>query len=125
MKKAKNVQIGSVIQFPRTQFAPLRSGWNGWLFSAGLVEKLYISKSGKKCATVRYCTRRAGRYQLLPNTEATVNVLRDYLFEYDVEWQQKLYTEMRQVEKTGEPVCWSEDIALLLNHGIIKEETAG
>ena len=43
MKVAKNVKVGDVIQFPRTQFAPLRSGWNGWLFSAGIVEKLYIS----------------------------------------------------------------------------------
>lgn len=123
MKQAKNVKVGSVIQFPLREFAPLRRGWNGWIFRAGIVEKLYISKSGKKCATVRYCSRRAGRYQLLPNTEATVNVLREHLFQYDVGWQQKMFTEGREAEKNGEEVCWSEDIALLLNHGIIKEET--
>lgn len=124
MKQAKNVKVGSVVQFPLRQFAPLRHGWNGWIFRAGIVEKLYISKSGKKCATVRYCSRLAGRYQLLPDTEATMNVLREHLFQYDIERAQKSYTEFRQYEKNGESVCWDEDTALLLNHGIIKEETA-
>lgn len=124
MRQARNVKIGSVIQFPRTQFAHLRSGWNGWLFSAGIVERLYISKSGKKCATVRYCTRRASRHQLLPNEEATINLLREHLFEYDVERQQKMFLDGREAERNGEQVCWSEDIALLVNHGIIKEGTA-
>lgn len=123
MKQAKNIKVGSVIQFPLRQFAPLRRGWNGWIFRAGIVEKLYISKSGLKCATVRYCSRLAGRYQLLPDTEATINLKREHLFDYDVDWAQKSYTEFRNIEKTGELVCWDEDTALLLNHGIIKEET--
>lgn len=119
MKVAKNVKVGDVIQFPRTQFAPLRSGWNGWLFSAGIVENLYISKSGKKCATVRYCTRRAGRYQLLQNVETTINLKREYLFEYDLEWNRKLIREFLEAEKNGEQICWSEDAALLVNHNLI------
>ena len=61
MKVAKNVKIGDVIQFPHHEFAPLRSGWNGWIFRAGIVEKLYISKSGKKCATVRWAVLRQCR----------------------------------------------------------------
>lgn len=121
MKQARNIKIGSVIQFPLYEAFPLRSGWNGWIFRAGIVEKLYTSKSGKKCATVRYCSRRAGRYQLLPNTEATMNVLVNRLFQYDVDWQRKLYADGREAENSGEEVCWSEDIALLLNHGIIEE----
>ena len=119
MKVAKNVKIGDVIQFPRHQFAPLRRGWNGWLFSAGIVEKLYISKSGQKCATVRYCVRRAGRYQLLPNEEATINLKREYLFEYNFEFHANLIREFLEKEKAGEPICWSEDAALLVNHGLI------
>lgn len=119
MKVAKNVKVGDVIQFPRTQFAPLRSGWNGWLFSAGIVEKLYTSKSGKECATVRYCIRRAGRYQLLPNEETTINIKCEYLFEYDLNHYVKMIREFQEAEKNGEQVCWSEDAALLVNHNLI------
>lgn len=119
MKVAKNVKPGSVIQFPHHEFAPLRSGWNGWIFRAGIVEKLYISKSGKKCAKVRYCTRCAGRYQLLPNVETTINLKREHLFEYDLEWEAKCIREFLEIEKNGEQVCWSEDAALLVNHNLI------
>ena len=121
MKKATNLKVGDVIQFPRTQFAPLRKGWNGWLFSVAIIEKLYVSHKGIPAATVRYCTRRAGRYQLLPCQEATINIRQDCCFEFDVAWHEKMYREGREVEKNGEQVCWSEDIALLVNHGIIKE----
>jgi len=119
LKVAKNVKIGDVIQFPHHQFAPLRRGWNGWIFRAGIVEKLYISKSGKKCATVRYCTGCAGRYQLLPNKETTINLKREHLFEYNLEWEAKCIREFFEVEKNGERVCWSEDAALLVNHNLI------
>lgn len=120
MKKAKKVEIGSIIQFPYYQFQPSRKGWDGWIFRAGIVEKLYVSKSGKKCATVRYCESTASRYQLLPNVEATKNIFRDYLFEYDVEWAQKCYNKFKEVEKAGKEVCWDVDTALLLNHSIIE-----
>lgn len=119
MKVAKNVKPGSVIQFPHHEFAPMRHGWNGWIFRAGIVEELYISKSGKKCAKVRYCTRCAGRYQLLPNMETTINLKREYLFEYDLEWKAKRIREFLEIEKNGEQVCWSEDAALLVNHNLI------
>lgn len=33
----------------------------------------------------------------------------------------KAIDETYKSEKNGEQVCWSEDIALLVNHGIIKE----
>lgn len=122
MKKARKVAVGDVIQFPLREFAPLRHGWNGWLFRAGIVERLYISKSGRKCATVRYCSRVAGRYQLLPNTEATINVLRDCLFEYGIiDQKARWYREGREAERNGEEVCWDEDTALLVNHGFIEE----
>lgn len=119
MKKALNVKVGDVIQFPLYQFAPLRSGWNGWIFRAGIVEKLYTSKKGLKCATVRYCSRRAGRYALLPNEERTVNLKLEHLFQFDVEIKRRRYYELLEVEKNGKRVCWSEDIALLVNHNII------
>lgn len=35
MKKVdfNKLQAGDLVKVPRTQFAPMRSGWNGWLFS--------------------------------------------------------------------------------------------
>lgn len=33
MKKVdfNKLQAGDLVKVPRTQFAPMRSGWNGWL----------------------------------------------------------------------------------------------
>lgn len=120
MKKIKNPKVGMIIQFPRTQFAPLRRGWNGWLFSAGIIEKLYTSRSGQKCATVRWCRRIAGRYTLFPNEETTTNVKVEHLFEYPLEFRVKMTKNYLECEKKGEQICWSEDSALLINHGFIK-----
>lgn len=119
MKAVKNPKVGMVIQFPRTCFDQRRSGWNGWLFSAGIIEELYTSKSGKKCAKVRWCNRRAGRYQLLPNEETVRAIETKYLFEYDLEFNVSRIKEFLEFEKNGEPVCWSEDAALLVNHGFV------
>lgn len=121
MKKAKKVEIGDLVSIPVYEFAPLRRGWNGWIFRVGVVEKLYISKSGKKCVTVRYCSRCAGRYQLLPATETTINVLRENCFEYNIARAEKNYKEFREYEKAGEEVCWDEDTAFLVQNGYITE----
>lgn len=118
MKKAKNVKVGDVIQFPWHCFDERRRGWNGWLFRAGIVERLYMSKSGKQCAEVRYCSKLAGRYKMLPNVETVRRVPVDVLFEYDVEFHRARYLEYKAYEDAGEPVCWTEDSALLVNHGI-------
>ena len=119
MKKAKNVKVGDVIQFPAYQFSQIRTGWNGWIFRAGIVEKIYKgSRTGTMYATVRYCTRIADRYTMLPNVEATMNVRLEHLFEYSLEYHRKLYFEALEAEKNGESVCWDNDDALLVNHGI-------
>lgn len=118
MKKARNIKVGDVVQFPAYEFAPMRSGWNGWMFRAAIVERLYISKSGIKCAEIRYCSKLAGRYQLLPNEEATKRIKCEYLFEYDVDFHRRTYLDAVEAEKNGEQVCWSVDDALLVNHGI-------
>lgn len=118
MKVAKNLRVGDIIQFPKYEYAPLRKGWNGWIFSAGIVEKLYQS-NGEECAVVRYCVRTAGRYQLLPNVEATKNLKCKYLFEYDFEFHANRTREFLEIEKSGSPVCWDQDSALFVNHGLI------
>ena len=44
MKKAKKIEVGTLVKVPIYEFAPFRTGWNGWIFRVGVVEKLYISK---------------------------------------------------------------------------------
>lgn len=123
MKKVSKIKIGDLVEIPVYEFAPFRSGWNGWIFRVGVVEKLYISKSGKKCATVRYCSRTAGRYQLLPATETTKNILVEHCFEYKyLSLAARNYKEFREHEKNGEQVCWSEDTAFLVQNGFITAE---
>ena len=75
-------------------------------------------KKGIPCAVVRYCSRTAGRYQLLPCVEATANVALKNLFEYNLEFHRKRYEEFKAFEDSGEPVCWDNDTALFVNHGI-------
>lgn len=122
MRKVKSPKVGMLVQVPVYQFAPMRRGWNGWIFRVGVIDKLFISsKTGRRCAAVRYCSGRAGRYQLLPCKEHTKNFYIEYVFEWDgLEWAQKSYNEFKAYEESGEQVCWDEDTAFLLNNGFIK-----
>ena len=52
----KKLQPGDLVQVPRYQFAPMRHGWNGWLFSNAVVLRKGIEKkSGKPVVTVEMC----------------------------------------------------------------------
>lgn len=119
MRQAKNIKVGSVVQFPWKCFDERRTGWNGWLFRCAIVEKLGKNANGEKCAVIRYCTKHAGRYQLLPNEETTRGIKAKFLYEYDVDRMRNLYHEFREAEEQGEQVCWDEDMALLVNHGLV------
>lgn len=50
MKKVNfgKLQAGELVQVPRTQFAPQRHGWNGWLFSEAVVIRKARSKKNNK-----------------------------------------------------------------------------
>ena len=50
MKKVnfEKLQAGELVQVPRTQFAPQRNGWNGWLFSEAVVIRKARSKKNNK-----------------------------------------------------------------------------
>lgn len=59
MKKVNfaKVKAGDLVEVPRTQFAPQRYGWNGWLFSeAVVIEKGIGKKSGRQVITVEMRT---------------------------------------------------------------------
>ena len=121
MKKVVNPYVGQLVQIPAYEFAPMRTGWNGWMFRVGVIEKLYISKSGRKCAKVRYCTKVAGRYQLLPCTEYSKGFVIENVFQWNgLALAQKNYTEFKAYEDNGEQICWGEDTAFLVSNGYIK-----
>ena len=50
MKKVdfNKLQAGDLVKVPRTQFAPMRSGWNGWLFSEAVVIRKGVGRKSKK-----------------------------------------------------------------------------
>lgn len=63
MKKAdyEKLQEGELVQVPRTQFAPMRRGWNGWLFSEAVVlRKTRGRKSNKPMVAVEMMTPKSG-----------------------------------------------------------------
>ena len=87
MKKMKNAKVGDVVRFPYYEFAPFRSGWNGWLFKVAIVKRLYTSTKGFKCAELVYQTD-AKEY-----AEATHKIRCEFLFDGDAEWIRKSYHE--------------------------------
>lgn len=53
----EKLKSGDLVEVPRYQFAPMRHGWNGWLFSNAVVIKKGIgTKSGKNIVIVEMCT---------------------------------------------------------------------
>ncbi len=44
----EKVKAGDLVEVPRTQFAPMRRGWNGWLFSEAVVIQKGISAKEQK-----------------------------------------------------------------------------
>lgn len=58
MKKVdfNKLQAGDLVEVPRTQFAPMRRGWNGWLFSEAVVIRKGVGRKSKKNVVVRLRT---------------------------------------------------------------------
>ena len=56
MKKVdfNKLQAGDLVQVPRTQFAPMRSGWNGWLFSEAVVIRKGVGRKSKRNVVAAY-----------------------------------------------------------------------
>ena len=54
MKKVdfNKLQAGDLVEVPRTQFAPMRSGWNGWLFSEAVVIRKGVGRKALRCAGI-------------------------------------------------------------------------
>lgn len=63
MKKVdfNKLQAGDLVEVPRTQFAPMRSGWNGWLFSEAVVIRKGVGRKSKRNVVVVEMRTPAGK----------------------------------------------------------------
>lgn len=79
MKKVdfNKLQAGDLVEVPRTQFAPMRSGWNGWLFSEAVVIRKGVGRKSKKNVVVVEMRTPAGKnsYGTIEATFYAENVL--------------------------------------------------
>ena len=68
MKKVdfNKLQAGDLVEVPRTQFAPMRSGWNGWLFSeAGYADAIADMRKKKEQRRQREQAKKACRWYFI------------------------------------------------------------
>ena len=105
MKKVKNPKVGQLVEVPTYCFAPMRHGWNGWLFNIGVIEDIYTGKTGKRCATVRYNNH---------GSESTKGFVLDNVFQYEfLDMQQKFVDENKDAKSFG------HEIEFMIRNGFI------
>ena len=97
MKVEKSPKLNQIVQVPTYCFAPNRSGWNGWLFTKGVIVGFGTStKTGKTMIKVEYPDRnyaqahrkRAGGFEIGERTTTTKWFITSAVFEADLEHQQ-------------------------------------
>lgn len=60
MKHAK-IKVGELVQVPTYRWSETRKGMNGYHFAAGVITKVFTTKSGELAATVEYRSDRYGQ----------------------------------------------------------------
>lgn len=128
MKKVdfKKIKAGDLVEVPRTQFAPMRHGWNGWLFSdAVVVRKGYGKRTKEPVIVVEMMLRKARNdYKTTERTFYADEVFKTnsterakrLLEESGVSTKEDFYTFIQQENVTG---CdW---IKFLVDKGFIFE----
>jgi len=97
MKIAKNVKIDQLVQVPTYCFAPNRSGWNGWLFTKGIVKAFGTSKkNGQPMIRVEFPTngyarayrKRSGGFGINERTTVERWFIPSAVFETDLDHQE-------------------------------------
>ena len=103
MKKVdfNKLQAGDLVKVPRTQFAPMRSGWNGWLFSEAVVIRKGVGRKSKRNVVVvemrtpagknNYGTIEATFYAENVFTTPAANNARNILKKYGIEDAEGFY----------------------------------
>lgn len=113
MKKVdfNKLQAGDLVEVPRTQFAPMRRGWNGWLFSEAVVIRKGVGRKSKKNVVVVEMRTPAGKnsYGTIEATFYAENVFttpaaknaRNILKKYGIEDAESFYKfiEREQAKK--------------------------
>ena len=128
MKKIKiNSVIGTVVQVPVCEFAPYRTGWNGWLFQAGIITAVGTSKkTGKRMFKVCYPNRNYAQSMRNMNGEFVGLHNRDIFekwFNYDCVFERDLFIYELELEHEREYWCtgsYSADAEFLIDKGILK-----
>lgn len=125
MKKAKII-IGEIVELPVYEFAPFRTGWNGWLFQAGIIKKLGKNKNGEVIALVKYPLKgyKQKRYHL-NGTEAEIiaNSVERWVHSSKL-FQYSTISDNRIMEHPREHWCgktYSENIEFLIDEGVYTE----
>lgn len=124
MKKAKNLEIGKVVQVPTREFAPLRRGWNGWLFDVGIVKGFGTSKNGMPLIKVEYPTRSYGQKwkdfrgnDRIGERNTIIKWFpKDAVFEADLTFYKNQLEYPREKYMNG---CYCEGLEFLLDKGIL------
>ena len=101
MKKVdfNKLQAGDLVKVPRTQFAPMRSGWNGWLFSeAVVIRKGSREKKQKECSCSR--NENTSRKEQLRNYRGYI-LRRECFYHASSKQRKKHFKEIRNRGRRG------------------------
>ena len=127
MKNAKDLSIGAVVSVPTYEFAPFRHGWNGWLFSAGIIKAHGTSKrNGQPIVKAEFPARgyKQKRYHL-NGTEAQMRAdtvekwfYLSAVFEFD-DWNCK--RNLEHPREYWDSKTYTEDTEFLIDKGILQD----
>ena len=97
MKKVdfNKFQAGDLVEVPRTQFAPMRRGWNGWLFSEAVVIRKGVGRKNS------YGTIEATFYAENVFTTPAAKNARNILKKYGIEDAESFYKFIERDDVTG------------------------
>ena len=93
------LQAGDLVKVPRTQFAPMRSGWNGWLFSEAVVIRKGVGRKSKRNVVVVEMRTPAGKNNY--GTTPAANNARNILKKYGIEDAEGFYKFIERDDVTG------------------------
>lgn len=132
MKTVKNIIKGQLVQVPTYCFAPNRSGWNGWLFTKGIVLGFGTdNKTGKRLVKVEFPTRNYGRKhltrtgQLKEDDREREKIVKWFIpsviFEADLQHQEYITQFPREHWKDE---CYDHETEYLIDKGIVEDYKA-
>lgn len=119
MRHAKNLKVGSLVQVPDYCFAPMRRGWNGWIFRAGVIRKIGKSKKdGTTVYQVERCIRGYGdpRYPENRSRTYTAWFRKDAIFEISLTHAEMVMKHPREYWCQG---CYDEDTEFMIDQGFL------